>query len=134
MTFPDKYSVGKNAEVVDERYNDDYLRALNEFCTVEDVFGGTAVESISIGNTLTLNRFVANSPLKSWEAEDLLKHFLYAATRSERGEWEAIEIKEGDGLAKRVEEVGFGIRTTFSEDKQFLVPTALFLAYCNNRK
>ena len=127
MTIPGKELVGKNARLEDGIYSDDYMAALNEFATVDEVFGKHK-EAIAARKHNPIDRLVMDT-LGVSEYENHLVALVITAAKAE--EWKAVERKPGkhiEGLDV-VTEKHFGY-VTEHEGKTFLLPSAFYLVYC----
>ena len=124
MGIPNKILVGQNPSLVDGVYSDDYLRALNEFASVDEVFGEKK-QAIAEGERNAVAMIVMDTLGKSEYEQHLVALVMRAA---KAGEWRAVERTTIWGLDRVVEKY-YGHVTKF-EDKTFLLPSATYLAYC----
>ena len=126
MTIPGKELIGKNAQVSDKIYSDDYLRALNKFATVDEVFGQHRADIAAGGNSV--GTLVMETLGKSEWEEHLVSLVMTAA---KAGEWRAVVREEGkhtEGLDVVVEkDLGY---VTKHGDTTFLLPSAMYVSYC----
>lgn len=130
MTIPRKELVGRNSRLENEVYLDDYMTALNEFATVDEVFGNQR-EAITNRHCSTVASLVMGTLGKA-EHEFHLASIVMNAAKA--GEWRAVVREPGkhyDGL-DNVEHKGFGY-VVDHEDKKFLLPTALYVTYCQRK-
>src|SRR3989344_3502809 len=126
MAIPGRELVGKNSQLVDDVYSDDYMRALNSFATVDEVFGQHRKDIVGGGSSV--NRVVMGTLGRS-EWEDHLVALVMVA--AEAGEWRAV-VREPNRHTAGLDEVEkrhFGYVTEYGE-KTFLAPSAMYLAYC----
>lgn len=129
MTIPSKQLVGQNAGLVDGVYSDDYLKALNQFVTVDEVFGEQR-EAIAKGEWTSVARLVMGTIGQS-EYENHLAALVMKAAKV--GEWRAVEreSRHMPGL-ERVTEKHFGYVVKY-KNKTFLLPSAIYLTYCDEQ-
>ena len=129
MTIPGKELVGKNAQLENGDYTDDYLVALNQFATVDEIFG-QCKECIANRERTPIIRLVVGT-LGKKEFENHLESLVIAAAKA--GKWKAV-VREGEyanGLNVVVERnFGYVIK---HEDKTFLLPSAIYLKYCKTQ-
>ncbi|MBU0761361.1 MAG: hypothetical protein KJ600_03925 [Nanoarchaeota archaeon] len=129
MTIPNKELVGKNPRLKDGVYSDDYMAALDQFATVDEVFGKHR-EAIANGEHVVA-RLVMGT-LGRCEYESHLVSLVMGAAKA--GEWRAVVREPGrhfEGLDV-VTERHFG-HITKLEGKTYLLPSALYIAYCNEK-
>ncbi len=129
MTIPDRKLVGKNAKIEDDIYRDDYLRALNQLVTVDEVFGKYR-EKIKNGKEIIGDLVYDIFNKKKHEAH-LVSLVMHAASARE---WVAVVREPGkhiDGLDE-VTEKCFGY-VTDHKGKKFLLPSLAYVAYCNDK-
>ena len=130
MTIPGRELVGQNAQLVGGTYTDDYMVALNQFVTVDEVLGENR-QAIAKGEHTPVARLVMDT-LGKCEYENHLVALVMAAAKA--GEWKA--VKRGQqhmpGLDVVVDE-NFGYTTKY-QGKTFLLPSAMYLAYCKEKK
>ncbi len=126
MAIPGKELVGKNARLNEGIYSDDYMDALNEFATVNEVLGEHR-EAIANGEQNPIFRLVSGT-LGKCEYENHLVDIVMTAAKA--GEWRAVERepRHKPGLSV-VTDKHFGY-VTEHEGKTFLLPSALYLTYC----
>ncbi len=129
MAIPGKELVGKNANLVDGVYSDNYLIALNQYASVDYVFG-EHTEAIAQGEYDAVARLVMGT-LGEVEYESHLVALVMTA--AEAGEWKAVEIEPRplpglDVVTKK----HFGHVTQY-QGKTFLMPSAMYLAYCKEQ-
>jgi hypothetical protein len=126
MSIPRKQLVGKNATLTDRGYSDDYLTALNEFATVDEVFGPYRKQIADGGNVV--GRLVMETLGRS-EWENHLVSIVMTAAKA--GEWRAVIRQPGrhdEGLDAVTEKrYGFIVQ---KDGKRFLLPSANYVAYC----
>ena len=130
MTIPGRELVGKNAQLIDRVYTDDYLHALNQFATVDEVFGQLK-ESIAAGEHTPVAKLVMGT-LGKCEWENHLVSLVMGAAKA--GEWKAVvrePFKHTDGLTV-VEERNFGY-VVKQGGERFLMPSASYVTYCKER-
>lgn len=129
MAIPSKKLVGKNQVLVDRVYSDDYIKALNRYVSVDEVFGEHKKE-ISKGEFCPVARFTMGA-LSKLEHENHLVALVMRAARA--GEWRAVERgpEHRSGLDE-VTEKSFGYVIRY-QDKTFLLPSARYLAYCKEQ-
>lgn len=126
MTIPGRELVGQSAQMRDNTYSDDYLRALNEFATVDEIFGEHRKDIAEGGNSV--GRLTMGA-LGIGEWENHLVDIVMRAAKA--GEWTAVIRRPGtqtEGLSA-VRKKHYGYITEF-DGKIFLMPTAMYLAYC----
>lgn len=126
MAIPGRELVGKNAQVTDKEYNDDYLRALNQFATVDEVFGQHRKDIAAGGDSVAR---VVMGTLDRVEYENHLVALVMTAAKE--GEWKAVfrhPYRHAPGLDV-VEQKHFG-HVVKQGEKTFLLPSAMYLAYC----
>lgn len=129
MAIPGRELVGKNAQVCNGIYCDDYLRALNQFATVDEVFGQHKADIAAGGNSV--GRVVMET-LGHYEWENHLVALVMGAAKA--GEWKAVfrePMRHMEGL-DRVEKKGFGYLAK-QGDKTFLLPSAIYITYCKEQ-
>ncbi len=126
MTIPSKELVGKNPKLVNGAYIDDYMIALNEFATVNEVLGKHR-EAIADGNFHPTARVVMGT-LDRFEYENHLAALIMVAAKT--GEWRAVErgTLQKCGL-EVVTERHFGY-VVEHDGETFLLPSAKYLAHC----
>lgn len=126
MAIPGKELIGENARLEDGIYSDDYMDALNQFATVDEVLGEHK-EAIAKGEQNPISRLIADT-LGKYEYEFHLVDIVMAAAKA--GEWRAVERgpQQRPGLSA-VTDKQFGY-VTEHEDKTFLLPSAFYLTYC----
>ncbi len=127
MAIPGKELVGKNARLNEGIYSDDYMAALNEFATVDEVLGEHK-EAIANGEQNPVCR-LAWGTLGKCEYENHLVSLVMTAAKA--GEWRAVERIHGrqiEGLDV-VTDKHFGY-VTEHEGKTFLLPSTFYLVYC----
>ncbi len=129
MTIPRKELVGQNVRLVDGVYSDDYLTALNQFASVDEVFGEQK-EAIAKGEQNPVARLIMGTLGKS-EYENHLFALVMIAAKA--GEWKAVERgpQHMPGLDV-VTEKHFGHVTKY-QDRTFLLPSAMYLTYCKEQ-
>lgn len=130
MAIPNKQLVGQNASITDGVYTDDYIAALNKFATVDEVFRENK-EAIAKGEMTPVATLIMGTLGKTEYELHLVSLVMTAA---EAGEWRAVERKKHnqyDGLDAVVKN-NFGHVTEF-EGKTFLLPSAMYIVYCNER-
>ncbi|MEK6937222.1 MAG: hypothetical protein AABW58_04080 [Nanoarchaeota archaeon] len=126
MSIPRKKLVGKNPEVRNGIYNDDFLRELNKFATVNEVFGDKK-NQIAKGDMTTVSGIVMGTLDRIENEYNLIALVMEAA---EAGEWRAIEREpwQQQGLDKVVDK-NLGFLTTY-KDKLYLLPSPKYIAHC----
>ncbi|MBI2574743.1 hypothetical protein HYV82_02565 [Candidatus Woesearchaeota archaeon] len=130
MGIPRKELVGQNAGLVNGVYCDDYTAALNRFASVDEVFGENR-EAIARGEQGTVARLTMGTLGKS-EYEAHLAALVMTAANA--GEWRAVE--RGPQHMSGLEEVTrkhFGHVTEY-QGQTFLLPSAMYLVYCNDQR
>ena len=134
MSIPVIDLVGKNARLRGGIYTDKYMTALNEFATVDKIFGANR-EAIANGKrNLVLNLITTTNTSGHLGRPEYEKHLLdFVMTAAKAGEWRAIKlgIQHAPGLDAVVEE-HFGY-VTVHKGKAFLLPSALYLIYCKEQ-
>ena len=126
MVIPRKELVGRNAKLQNGVYSDDYMTALNQFATVDEVFNQQK-EHIAAGE-IVVGRLVMDTLGKS-EYENHLVALVMTAARA--GEWRAVirnPMVHNRGLDV-VTEKHFGY-VVEQEGKKFLLPSVLYVMYC----
>ncbi len=126
MAIPRKKLVGQNPTVVDRIYSDDYLKALNEMVTVDEVFGNQRT-AIAKGQPVVGRLVIGTLGRTEWE-----NHLVsLVMTAAETGKWSAV-VSEPDKHLPGLEEVQkrhFGYVTDYQGVK-YLLPSAMYVAYC----
>jgi hypothetical protein len=130
MTIPSKDLIGKNARVVNGVYLDDFMDALNNYATVNNVFGKNR-SKIAKGYANEVNQFVL----------DTLGHFGYeyqlvslVMTAAKNNSWRAIarEQHQEYGLDVVVEK-NFG-HVIEHKGQKYLLPSVKYLEHCKKQK
>ena len=134
MIIPGKKLVGWHQTIVDDIYNDDYLRALNKFASVDDVLGKDR-DTIAKGEFNSIARIVMGT-LGKEEYERHLAALLIVSAKA--GTWQAVERVENqtNGLDV-VKEKHFGHvigYLTAQGTRRFLMPSAMYVTYCKEHK
>ena len=129
MAIPNRELVGKNARLDNGVYSDDYMATLNQFATVDEVFGEHR-EAIAAGENV-VGSLVMGTLSKS-EYENHLVSLVMNAAKA--GEWRAVVREPGRHFAglDAVTDKHFG-HVTEHEGKKFLLPSALYVVYCNEQ-
>lgn len=126
MTIPNKELVGKNARAQKDVYSDDYLKALNKFATVDEVFGE---HKRKIANGENIIGALVMDTLGRSEWENHLVAIVMNAAKA--GEWRAV-VREPGMLVEGLDEItkkhfGFVVK---HKGKKYLIPSALYVTYC----
>ena len=126
MAIPGKELVGKNAILENGVYSDDYMVALNQLATVDEVFGKYK-EDIAEGKNVVA-RLVMET-LGKCEYENHLVSIVMKAAKA--GEWRAVLREPGKHIAGLdvVTKKHFGY-VAEHEGQKFLLPSPMYLAYC----
>ncbi len=126
MAIPGEELVGQNARLAGGVYSDDYMNALNQFATVDDVFGEHK-EAIAKGKHDPVARLVIGTLGKS-EYENHLVALVMTAAKAD--EWRAVERgpEHMPGLDV-VTQKHFGYVTKYG-GKTFLLPSPVYVTYC----
>jgi len=129
MKIPDKTLIGKNAELVEGVYSDDYMNALNNFASVDEVFGKNK-EAIAKGENTPVARLIMGT-LDKAEYENHLVSIIMTAAKN--GEWRAINrgLQHMPGLDE-VTRRHFGHVTNY-KGQTFLLPSPMYLTYCKEK-
>lgn len=128
MPTPSKVLVGQNAKIIDEEYSDNYLKALNEFASVDEVFGENK-EKVAGGNWDAVSSITANTLGDSIYEHNLIDIVVTAAGK---GQWSAYNNpKMTDGL--KVASDKHYIHLTEHKGQIFSMPTTSYLRYCKER-
>lgn len=124
---PGKELVGRNARLEDGVYRDDYIAALNQFASVDEVFGEHR-QAISKGDHYIVGNLVMGT-LGRTEWENHLVSIVMNAAQS--GEWRAVlrePRRQTEGLdAVTTNNYGHVVE---HEGRKFLLPSALYVTYC----
>jgi hypothetical protein len=126
MKIPRKELVGRNRRLENGVYSDDYMTALNELVTVDEVFGGYRKQIAEGG--IAVGRLVMET-LGKTEWENHLVSIVMTAAKT--GEWRAVlrdPRNQLEGL-EAVTDKNFGY-VVQHESKTFLLPSALYVTYC----
>lgn len=121
--------VGKNASLHDGVYNDDYMTALNDMASVDDVFGRHKQDIAEGKNAVG---WLVMDTLGKSEYENHLVSIVKKAAKA--GKWVAVlreQYKHTDGLSV-VEGKNFGY-VAEHEGQKFLLPSAHYLTHCKAR-
>jgi hypothetical protein len=125
MAIPRRELVGKNATVKNGIYSDEYLKALNNFATVDEVFGYYRKQIASGGNAV--GRLVMGTLGRTGWENHLVSLVMVAASV---GEWRAVlREKHHNSGQEAVVDKNFGYFVDLGE-KRFLLPSAHYISYC----
>ena len=125
MAIPVKKLIGNNAKVHRGVYTDDYIGALNQFATVDEVLGSHK-NAIARGKQDPICKIVMGT-LGVIEFEDQLVSLVMKAARA--GEWRAVKTEAHPNWLKVVAEKNYGY-VVEHEGKTYLLPSAYFLVHC----
>ena len=129
MVIPRKELVGRNARLEGDVYLDDYMDALNQFATVDEVFGEQK-EAIASGKNV-IARLVMGT-LGDSEYEKHLVSIVMNAAKA--GEWRTVHRKKTYTLAglDAVTRGNLGYVIEHGDEK-FLLPSVNYVTYCKGK-
>ncbi len=134
MTIPGKELVGMHPTISNGVYNDDYLRQLNEFASVDEVLGEYK-KGIADNSWLSIAHFalgaLGHDDKYGVIGEVSLGGLLAIAAKV--GSWSALDKDINQiPLLETLLNSHFGHITTH-KGKAYLLPSAMFLTYCKEK-